>query len=107
MNGDKQYILWDVVAEMDRQDRKWGSQRTNPTTVAKWAKQAVIGEELAKVHVDWASTMGDGVSWSEILVEEIAEAFNAPPESLREELVQCAAVIVQWINYLDAEEAES
>jgi SpoVK/Ycf46/Vps4 family AAA+-type ATPase len=42
------------------------------------------------------------ISWSNILMEEVYEAFaETGPEKQREELVQVAAVAVEIIEYLD------
>ena len=55
-----------------------------------------------QIHPDSAATRGDQVSWSAILLEEICEAYNAPDRGhLREELIQCAAVIGQWVEAID------
>jgi len=49
---------------------------------------------------------GDGtVTWADILLEEVAEAFaEDDPAKLREELVQSGAVILKWIEKLDRAE---
>ena len=69
-------ILWRVVAELDAQDSRWGDQ----------------------------SHKGDGV-WALILSEEAGEACKAilhhwekgtPPHDAIEELIQVAAVAIQW-----------
>jgi hypothetical protein len=97
-------ILDETFEEMSRQDAKWGEQRTNPVTVDEWVRMAVPHETFAKMYVDDKAKTPEGVSWSAILLEEIAEAFNTNNATdLRMELIQCAAVIVQWVKYLDKE----
>lgn len=92
----------DVQAEMQRQDEKWGAQRGNPIDVTVLDRNILPSEEQAKWLVDSAATRGDQVSWSAILLEEICEAYNAPDRGhLREELIQCAAVIGQWVEAID------
>lgn len=73
-----QQVLDEVRVERERQDRKWGSQRTLPLAV-----------------------------WHTILSEEVGECAEASLENdragLREELVQVAAVAVATIEALDQE----
>ncbi len=97
-------IPWvlDVVAEMDRQDKKWGAQRFNPIEVDMQSRLCLPTEDMAKTFVDSAAARGEAVPWSAILLEEIAEAYFAPTtELMREELIQCAAVIGQWVERID------
>lgn len=64
----------DVLIEMRRQDEKWGANRILPALL--W--NAILGEEVGEV--------------SKAILEE---------EGLREELVQVAAVALQWIENID------
>ena len=76
-------VLYDVAAERDRQDKKWGVQLHDP----QW--------------------------WLVILAEEVGEVaraiFEADDAGVREdyraELVQVAAVAVAAIESLDAQES--
>lgn len=75
-------VFVDIVYERARQDAKWGDQSGNLNVV-----------------------------WSTVLTEEVGEAAKAvlqldfehggTREELREELIQCAAVAVAWIEALD------
>ena len=71
-------VLYDVAAERDRQDKKWGVQRHDP----QW--------------------------WLVILAEEVGEVaraiFESDTKDYREELIQVAAVAVAAIESLDAGE---
>lgn len=80
MNGLITSIFDGIRAERERQDYKFGAQD----------------------H--------DDMTWSAILTEEVGEVaqaalearFNgAEPGAVREELIQCAAVCVAWIECLD------
>lgn len=71
----------DVIIEMDRQDDKWGADRDQKYLL-----------------------------WNAILLEEVGEVNNElldihfrdkNSEDLREELVQVAAVTMQWIENID------
>lgn len=66
-------VLLDVSNEIARQDKKWGSQR------------------------DLAPEM-----WMTILMEEVGEVakevLEQDDEKLETELIQCAAVIVNWLR---------
>lgn len=100
----------DVVAERDRQDRKWGQQSHPDGTGARvevvplW--DAVDFAEWAKHATDSSAQAGE-VTWRHILLEEVAEAFaESDPELLRTELVQVAAVAVQWVEAIDRRRAE-
>lgn len=69
-------ITHDVVAEIVRQNEKWGGQRELPSTL-----------------------------WATILMEEVGEVAKAILEkdntNAREELVQCAALCYQVIEAID------
>lgn len=99
----------DVRAEMQRQDAKFGANRTHPSTnlsARGWSNalfHGVVSEEQAKMVMEILEESSDHeVCWADILTEEIAEAYAASTESHRRtELVQAAAVIFQWIADLD------
>lgn len=83
-NEEAARIFDDIAAERAAQDEKWGVQR----------------------HHDF--------EWSTILMEEIGEVAQAALHdsfggraagTLREELIQSAAVIVAWVEDLDQREA--
>lgn len=61
----------------------------------------IAHEDAAKESCERAFAEGRG-TWAHILVEEVAEALGAPTEvDLREELVQVAAVAIQWVRCID------
>lgn len=70
---NREEILELVFLERDRQDEKWGANRRL-----------------------------DDRTWLTILVEEVGETaracLNQDPVNLKEELVQCLAVIFAWME---------
>lgn len=126
MTRGEVYALID--AERARQDAKWGEQRhpdvdrvltdRGPSTYNGRTSQggcspARMAEEYgiptagrAKHNCDGAAEIGQP-TWAHIAVEELAEVVEAatlaqqgrgPEEHVDKELVQLAAVIVQWIE---------
>lgn len=86
--------LYTVYLETLRQDAKWGVQdHPYDTPDGYWASRGAHFEASAR-----RSLKEDGPSWAAILMEEVGEAFQAEsPEALEAELVQVAAVAIQWV----------
>lgn len=102
----------EINAERGRQDRKWGEQNhpnVDPVLAARPATAQRIAEEHEIPTADRAkflcrtAALRHQCSWTAIAVEELCEAVEVHdnPERLREELIQLAAVIVQWIQAID------
>jgi hypothetical protein len=93
----------EVYAERGKQHAKWGVQEWPNGTATSPGDQEMVDE--AKRVTDLA--MADGsVTWRDILVEEVLEAFAEKEwPKLRVELVQSAAVIAAWIEDGDRREA--
>lgn len=100
---EQEDILDDVFTERDRQLAKWGPQ-THPNGTGAW-DWTLRAETIKRLNDDRAQR---GIpDWSSILLEEIYEAFAERDEDkLREELVQCAAVIFAWIEDMDNKAAQ-
>ncbi len=103
---DKELRQGDIAAEIfgerDRQDEKFGEQN-HPDTL-ETITGASFACEMAKRQC--AADIKNGrVNWRNILDEEVCEAFEqASTEDdikLREELVQVAAVAMNWIECID------
>lgn len=99
-------VALEVIVERQRQDEKWGPQnhpwvRVEPE-MACVAYLANIGAaDTAKAHVDLAARTGQ-LTFARILVEEVAEALEAPTTAeIREELIQVAAVAVAMVERID------
>lgn len=91
-------ILSDVIYERQRQHARWGRQ-SHPDGTG--GMSAVLAREAAQRECDDLTVSGL-LTWRAILAEEVAEAFaEVDQDRLREELVQIAAVAVQWIEALD------
>lgn len=90
--------LNEVNDELKRQIAKWSEQNHDDGTGGDMARQRA---EIARAYCDKAAANGH-VSWRDILEEEVAEAFaESDPAKLREELIQVAAVAVQWVAAID------
>lgn len=97
--------LGEVYAERERQDREWGEQNhpdgTGPEVVWSYTGPASFVAETARHNCQLIAEEGY-VTWRDIALEEIAEAFaEDDPAKLRDELVQVAAVAVAWIEAID------
>lgn len=82
-SDDLAEVVISIIAERERQDKKWGSQR----------------------HLE-------PLLWNAILGEEVGEVANAllehkSPAELRKELVQVAAVAAAWIEAIDTTKQEA
>lgn len=90
-------ILNEIGLERERQDAKWGEQNHPDGTNNKWAEVATG----MKLKCDSKSNRGQ-LTFRDIFEEEIWEAYaETDPDLLRAELVQCAAVLVNWIGAID------
>lgn len=103
-------VLAEVAAERARQDEKWGQQDwpsvtkrfqgSHPHLVA--LHYGIPSADTARRICDEAHAAGRG-TFAHILIEEVAEAIGCldDEESMREELVQVAAVAVAWVQAID------
>lgn len=99
MTAATQRALDDVAAERDRQRSKWGQQTLPDGTGGEPWDQ--IERDTARQRCDQAMQAGQ-LQWRHVLEEEVAEALaETDPTALRAELVQVAAVAVQWVEALD------
>ena len=101
-------VLKEVGKERARQDQKWGEQN-HPNGTAD--DRRMLGDVSlptwgtvcyrARNLTDRLNAAGRA-TYLDILLEEVAEAFSeSDPIRLRAELVQVAAVAVQWIEAID------
>lgn len=91
-------VFGDVIHERQRQHARFGWQSHPDGTGGGPARAACIA---AQQRCDALAASGM-LTWQAILAEEVAEAFaESDPERLRAELVQVAAVAVQWVEALD------
>jgi hypothetical protein len=108
-------VLVEVLKERARQDAKWGEQ--NHPDVGRASAQTPDG--VADYHevpnanrAKWiCSTRARNgvVSFADIAVEELCEAIEAAAlgdeNAVRTEVIQLAAVCVQWVQAIDRREA--
>ena len=91
-------IFMQIAQERVRQNLKWGEQN-HANGTGSHTDQILASQK--KAACDRAADL-EALTWLHILDEEVAEVFaEADPQKLRAELVQVAAVCVQWIECLD------
>lgn len=87
----------EVLAERLRQNEKWGEQNHPNGTAGRYATLANFYREAT----DLAASDGS-LTYRHILLEEVFEAMaEDDPAKLRIELIQVAAVAVQWVEAID------
>lgn len=95
-----------VVIERRAQDARWGEQNhpdhhPNVRNAGPSRMYEIPSEDRAKYTCELRRDAGT-LSWADILLEEFVEALEAPTtESLREELIQVAAVAQAWVECID------
>lgn len=78
----RQIVIWEEIRiERDRQDKKWGVAHSRDHTHLYWL--AILVEEVGEV--------GKAI-W------ERASKRVEGTQSIKKELIQCAAVIVAWLE---------
>jgi hypothetical protein len=114
-------ILAEVLAERRRQTAKWGEQNHPDGTGAQERPlmpilrldsipgAATADRTAAAFKAQTDASAGRGVvTWRDILLEEVFEALaESEPTALRAELVQAAAVAVQWVETIDRRAARA
>ena len=91
-------VCTEIVHERIRQDELWGEQNhLDGTGSPLWKSQAEFAKRYNRRRV-----ANGRITWLHILEEEFYEAMaETDPAKLREELVQVAAVAVNWIEAID------
>ena len=97
-------VLDDVLDERHRQHAKWGRQDLPDGTGQPGDRD---GADSARKACVFAASHG-GLTYRHILDEEVAEVMaETEPARLRTELVQVAAVAVQWVEEIDRRAKEA
>lgn len=109
-------IYDEIQAERHRQDAKWGKpshpsvddalmHRPGGCTPQRMAEEYEIPSATRAKFICQNNARWNKSTWTDITVEELAEAVEAATEgdydNLRVELIQATAVLVQWIEDLD------
>ncbi len=106
-------ILQQIRQEREKQTEKWGEQnhpslcpvltnREGGASPERYAEDLEIPTEARGKQICEFATKAKRLNWGAIAVEEFAEVVAAHTDyERRSELVQLAAVIVQWIECLD------
>lgn len=108
---DPSGVLAEIQAERLAQDEKCGEQNHEDGTVQidrldsqplqRWTFHAVNQRNRTNLRA-----LDGDLAWSDILAEEVAEAFaETDPVKLRTELIQVAAVAVAWVECIDRRES--
>lgn len=102
-------IHGEVEKERQRQLELWGEQN-HPDGTGAHLYTKIVGEteitwgdleRLAKRRVQ-RGVRDRTLTWLDIMLEEMAESFaEGDPAKLRVELIQVAAVAIQWIETID------
>ena len=104
-------ILMEISKERDRQDDKWG-QLNYPSVNPKFdpdrdpprhicSEYGIPEPSVAQYNCDTAFQQ-NRCHWAHIAIEELSESVGAPTEKeRRKELIQAAAVLVNWIECMD------
>ena len=80
-------ILNEIKIERMRQDKKWGAIASRSHEHLYWL--AVLMEEVGEVAT---------AIWEFVTNREKVQGVNHPIEPIKTELIQCAAVIVAWLE---------
>ena len=105
-------VLVRLLAERRRQVARYGHNRSVTDGTGedvRWIPRHAGGrtsrtiEQEFRLDLETWLSENDHETWVHLVREEIAEAFcETTPARLREELLQSAALIVAWIEQLDA-----
>lgn len=101
-------VLSEVAQERIRQRIKWGLQHLADGTGESVIWNGFTGPakeqaDAARARTQAGEDKGSRETWADVLFEEAWEAAaESDPVLLRKELIQVAAVAVQWIEDLDS-----
>lgn len=96
-------IIASIVAERVRQQEKWGEQNHPDGTGQKY-HQTLRNAHQARCK---ENARNGTVSFFDILIEEVYEAAAENNRAaLRKELIQVAAVCVQWCQKIDRQQGQ-
>lgn len=101
-------LLEAVQSEIYRQDAKWGPDRSyrdiaegifpEDTDTVRVHVSGITSADRAKSNVNYLIEI-DQLTWADILMEEVCEALEEEnPIKRATELIQIAAVCLQWAN---------
>lgn len=95
--------LNDVLAERRRQHEKWGEQNL-PDGYSSFSDRVRAAQARDACN---RAASEHTVTWRHVLMEEVAETLaESDPDLLRAELVQVAAVALQWIEAIDRRQSQ-
>lgn len=101
-------LLNRVAQEMERQVAKWGTQ--NHASAHGYDVLDSVAHPTAQDAKDLCDgivygAIGGVLSWTDIFLEEVLEAREeamlGDMDKLKEELIQCAAVALSWVQSIE------
>jgi hypothetical protein len=96
-------ILASIAVERTRQELKWGVQDLPDRPRGHIERNPAVWHAEANRLKNSAEDFPVDISWQNVLLEEVYEALaETEPDKIIGELVQCAAVIVSWVENLAA-----
>jgi hypothetical protein len=102
--------LGEAEAELKRQDERWGQQDHPDASMELDGFPAILGPHrtLAVIRSQESLSRERGrLGWDLILLEEVYEALSEPDNDRRcEELIQVAAVALQWVQAIRRRDAK-
>ena len=106
-SNDSYPVLIEIFGERHNQDLKWGEQNHPDGTGPERLRQIISRRDAAKTICDREHKAGHG-TWEQILTEEYLEVLaESDPELLRAELIQLAAVAVEWVEHIDRRQLDA
>ena len=113
-NKQMEQIFEAIKEERERQEKKWGQQNHPILDQVLLSREgSCVPERMCEeyeIPTEWRAkslcngnfSRGTG-TYMHILIEEVSEAVSclSDTESMRKELIQCAAVVVAMIESLD------
>lgn len=108
MTNNQAQIIQEILKERQRQDEKWGENRTFESIGLQTIKYHIGKHAGENVSQEVLALMGRRVM-SEVLLEEAGEIARASLEGdmdqLEKELIQLGAVCVAMLEYLGREDS--
>lgn len=106
-HGKRGMIYQEIGLERARQDAKWGEQNWPSVSDAFMRSHAAAPDEDTVKHWIDACSKDGTLTFAHIAYEEFVEVVHATDDvARRAEIVQLAAVCVQWIEAIDRRAAK-
>lgn len=95
-------VIHEIALERKRQVALWGEQNHSDLSKGDYTQSEMKVALKFVRQINEANIHNGTTNWYQIMREELLEAVTAEStQHLREELIQCAAVILAWIEDVD------